>query len=94
MATRRLESRVRRDFAPSEADTIMELLDALLPADDSDSDEAGDERVQAAVILLAGGDSRRFLDAATLACLDWRDVLVAAGLANEDWQERLDGFLS
>jgi hypothetical protein len=42
------------------------------------------ERIQAAVVLLAGGDSRRFLSAA-----DWRDVLVAAGLAGADWRDRL-----
>jgi hypothetical protein len=80
MLTRRLEHRVRSDFSPLEAETILELLAALqLPSLDPSAE--GTERVHAAVVLLAGGDSRRFLIAAAEAEQDWRDVLVAAGPA-------------
>jgi hypothetical protein len=40
--------------------------------------------VQGAVLVLAAGDSRRFVSALVLAQQDWRDFLVAAGLANGD----------
>ncbi|MEV0811278.1 hypothetical protein [Micromonospora sp. NPDC050200] len=92
MLTRRLEHRVRSDFWPSEAETILELLAALqLPFLERSAEET--ERVQAAVVLLAGGDSRRFLIAAAEAEQDWRDVLVEAGLAEEDWLDRLSAAL-
>jgi hypothetical protein len=91
MGTQRLLDRIRRDFSPREAEAVIALLDEL---DDHDGDEIGLERVQAAVVILARGDSRRFLAAAALATRDWRDVLVAAGLHHEDWQDRLTEALN
>ena len=49
-----------------------------------------DERVQAAIVMWAKGDLRRFDDSVALTELDRRDVLVRGGLADEDWPERLD----
>jgi hypothetical protein len=43
------------------------------------------DRIQLAMIKLAGTDIGKLREAATLAALDWRDLLVAAGLANADW---------
>jgi len=37
------------------------------------------ERIQLAVLKLSEGNAGKFLEAASLARLDWRDVLVAAG---------------
>ena len=82
--TDRVASRVRRDFPdPGSAE---DLIRRLATAD------AG-ERVQAAVVLWAGGDLRRFNDSLELASRDWRDVLVRGGLETEDWPERLDAEL-
>lgn len=50
----------------------------------------GVERLQAAIVLSAGGSTSRLQEAVALAELDWRDLLVGAGLANEDWPTRLD----
>ena len=51
------------------------------------------ERVQAAIVLVAGGDRRRLRDALDLAATDWRDLLVWAELADADWPARLDRAL-
>lgn len=77
----RLARRIRLDFPGSDdALALVEQLDV-------------DERVQAAVVLWASGDSARLADAAALVQLDWRDALVRAGLADDDWVERLDAAL-
>ncbi len=51
------------------------------------------ERVQAAVVLWAGGDLGRFDDSLAVCEVDWRDALVRGGLADDDWPERLDAEL-
>jgi hypothetical protein len=81
----RLERRIRRDFPePGSAHGVLQLL-AGLPR------TAGyDERVQAAIVLLADRDIGRLHRALDLAAKDWRDLLVAAGLADEDWPDKLD----
>jgi hypothetical protein len=88
VVSRRLVDKVRRDFSPTEADTVLELLDESAGWA-GDLNEAGRERIQAAIVLAADGDSRRLLWALALADLDWRDVLLAGGLAEGDWLERL-----
>jgi hypothetical protein len=90
MITQRLEARVRRDFGPSDADVVLTMLAELCPdLPDFRKDSEGTERVLAAVVVFADGNSQRFLDAAALALIDWRDVLMAAGLANESWRNDL-----
>ena len=77
-----------RDYDAGSIELVLTRLDGLtLPLIET---EAGRERVQAAVVLVAGGNYFDFERAAREAESDWRDVLVAAGLANEDWPERLD----
>ena len=51
---------------------------------------AGTERVQAAVLKLSGGSIDKLVKATDLAKADWRDVLMAAGFgedpkAHEEW---------
>jgi hypothetical protein len=88
MADDRLARRVRSDFPTGSAEDVLRRLTELAI---SSSDTAHwSERVQAAVVLCAGGDFTRFTWAYELALTDWRDVLVAAGLADEDWPDKLD----
>ena len=70
---------------------MLELLSSIEGGEDL---VLGSERIQGAVLLLAAGDSRRFLSALALAQVDWRDVLVAAGFANADWPQRLDAWVT
>ena len=89
VVTDRLAARVRMDFGES-ADEILRRLESLqLPLIESQG-ETGLERVQAAIVLLAGGDFNRFDKEARR---DWRDVLVASGLGNEGWPGILDEAL-
>ena len=89
MLTERLVAKVRRDFPAAEAETVLVMLESA----GEGPDDSGRERVQAAVVVLADGDSGRFLDALALAGRDWRDVLVAAELAEADWRERVARLL-
>jgi hypothetical protein len=87
----RLERRIWRDFPePGSADGVLGLLAALPGRAGYDPEIFGSERVQAAVVLLAGGDLGGLRKALQLAVSDWRDLLVAAGLADGDWPVRLD----
>ncbi|RAY11211.1 hypothetical protein DPM19_31110 [Actinomadura craniellae] len=89
--TERLERRVRRDFSePGSAEEVLRTLAELPGRAGYDAAHFASERVQAAVVLLAGGDFRRLRAALDLAVTDWRDVLVAAELAEGDWPARLD----
>ncbi len=89
VTSRRVAARVPRDFGPTESDSVLKLLEGqrlpLLYGHDE-----GHERVQAAVVLIANGDSSRLLEAVALAETDWRDVLMAAGLAHGDWRQRVE----
>jgi hypothetical protein len=87
--TARLDARIRRDFPSVEAEPVRAVLEELVQSTIPGSDAASVERILAAVLLLARGDSRRLLDAVALAQQGWRDVLVAAGLAHDDWPDIL-----
>jgi hypothetical protein len=83
-----VEQRVRTDFELGSIDEVLARLANLnLPLAESCD---GRERIQAAVVLAAGGRWSAFQELAALAEVDWRDVLVAAGLADTDWQTRLE----
>ena len=84
--SRRLEARVRRNFAGDVADVVLARLAALSPAR---AEKQSAERIQAATVLLAEGDLEKFEHAAQRAELDWRDVLVWSGLS-VGWRARLD----
>jgi hypothetical protein len=62
---------------------------ALVP----DSDDAGRERIQAAVLIVAAGRLDRLERQALEVSVDWRDVLMAADLGFDDWPMRVDAFL-
>ncbi len=51
------------------------------------------ERIHTAVLVVSDGEWTRFLEAAWLARMDWRDVLVGADLADEGWPDRVDAYL-
>jgi len=84
LVTPRLARRIASDFPDAAAAAEVAHLVA---------EAANWERVQAAIVLSAGGDLRAVHDGAALATTDWRDVLVNADLANEDWPARLDAEL-
>ena len=88
--SRRLEARVRRDFAPETADAVLARLTTLRLAR---AEKQSLERIQAAVVLGSNGDFARFERVAALAERDWRDALVSGGLAHGDWPGRLDELL-
>ena len=80
----RLRGRIDRDFPePGSADEVARLV-----AGASDG-----ERIQAAIVFLAGGDLDRLHAAIRLTAQDWRDTLCGAGLEHEDWPGRLDAEL-
>jgi hypothetical protein len=87
MTSRRLEARVRRDFSLSEAEAILSRLASLELAM---AEWQSRERIEAAILLLSGGDSAKFDHHAEVAEIDWRDVLVLSGLGDEAWSARLD----
>lgn len=77
----RLRKRIRADFTePGEASKAIRAVQR----------QTADERVQAAIVLSAGGDLGRLHEAIELASVDWRDVLVTGGLEHDDWEARLD----
>jgi hypothetical protein len=78
----RLIRRIRRDFNRGVDDEVIRRLTALAPDDSS-------ERLQAALVLGAGGKWNRFEQQLRRLEKDWRDMLVVGGLADEDWPSRL-----
>ena len=77
------------DFGQSQRRQVERTLGALVP----ESDDAGRERIQAAVLIVADGDLDRLERAAGEVAIDWRDVLMAADLGFDDWPERVDAYL-
>ena len=84
--SRRLEARVRRDFAGDSADDVLVRLAGLRLAM---ADKQSTERIHAAVVFLAAGGLDKFAYAVWVAETDWRDVLVASGLSG-GWVARVD----
>ena len=80
--------RARQQFNARDAEDVLRLLEATQLDLGSDS-ARGNERLQYAILMLAGGDFERFARALALAVADWRDLLVTAGLADADWPEVL-----
>lgn len=81
---------IDRDFEPVRRPEVLRLIASL--AITAGSSE-GAERIGGAILIVAGGDIDRLVEAAALAETDWRDVLVAAGLQHDDWRARLDEAL-
>ena len=71
-------------FDPEDHETIAEMLTEECNAERFyiSSTEAV-ERIQLAVLKISKGRIEKFLAAAELAQLDWRDALMAAGFGND-----------
>lgn len=87
MAVTKRVATVIADQYGTDADSIVSLLEE---AGGRVFREDVDERVVAAVVILANGRVDRFFDAIELMETDWRDLLIAAGLAHADWPSTLD----
>ena len=77
--SRRVEARVKRDFAPGDVAHVLRRLESL------HASKQTPERLHAAVVLLARGDLERLEWAATI---DWRDAFVWSGLGG-NWEPRV-----
>lgn len=85
--TARLERKIRNDFAPDEADEVIDRLTALPETTQQP------ERIQAAIIVRSEGDFQKLLSELELVALDWRDTLMGSGLEHADYPSRLDRLL-
>lgn len=94
MVSGRIARRIERDFPAGDASTIAVRLDAATAGPWSQTDsEAGRDRVQAAILMIAAGDVRKLIRECEEAQKDWRDVLMAADLGYDDWAVRVGEFL-
>ena len=82
-------------FDPNERETIANVLIEECNAERLHSSSAeGLERIHLAILKLSNGEVDKFLAAAELAQLDWRDVLMAAEFGNDlkahlSWAEEI-----
>lgn len=83
----RLERYVRARFPASEVDGVLRAVDLWRI---SYSEEPPEERLQAAVLLLADGRAEDLAVGFDIAEQDWRDLLMAAGLEHMNWGDVLD----
>lgn len=82
--TERLRRRIHNDFPNrGEAEEVVRLVGQAHES----------ERVQAAIVLLAAGDTTMLHDSLMMAQEDWRDVLMGAELADDNWPTKLDQLL-
>jgi hypothetical protein len=94
LVSKRVAARVARDYPVEVQQDVIELLDSICRSSwRIFASDDGRDRVQAAVLKLAGGNIDTLLNAAGEVERDWRDVLVAAGLENEDWPARVAAIL-
>lgn len=89
--TPRILARLELDFAVSKRDQAVYVIESV---DIGDAENDGSERIQAAMLMVAGGNPDRLLEAATLAETDWRDLLMSADLGTEDWPARVEAYLA
>jgi hypothetical protein len=73
--TARLVARIKRDFIPDRWNDVIGYLGGLKIKEYGGQDP---ERIQAALVLTAGGDWRGFLASVDRLRLDWRDLLETA----------------
>jgi hypothetical protein len=95
---RPLSPRVERYVIAHYPGRVAEVIDLLqsveLPQIDRQSNAAGRERVQAAMLAYAHDDVDRLIEVAVLAETDWRDVLMAdARFAHEGWEDHVTSLL-
>jgi hypothetical protein len=93
LVSERLLRRIRTDFPePASAEKIARRLAELAVLDTPHQAWATSEtreRIQAAIIVKAHGDTTEFEAAYRLATIDFRDLLMGSGLEHEDWPQRL-----
>jgi hypothetical protein len=77
--SRRVEARVRREFG-NDSDRALHRLEEL------DSGKQAPERLHAAIVLLARGETERVEWACTI---DWRDAFVWSGLGG-NWETHVE----
>ena len=71
-------------FAAKDRESIIEMLVEECSAERLHTTSVDAvERIQLAVLKLSNGEVDKFLAAAELAQLDWRDVLVASGFGSD-----------
>ncbi|MEV7797220.1 hypothetical protein AB0O68_35585 [Streptomyces sp. NPDC087512] len=88
MITSRIGARLKEQYR-DEASSVSSLLEE---AEARVFHEAAEEKITAAVVILADGSVDKLLDAIELMETDWRDLLIAAELARVDWPSRLDAI--
>ncbi len=71
---------------PRDSERVLELLGSLPDPFFGGQDV---ERLQAALVIEAGGRWESVKQMEALAATDWRDALMAADLADGDWPLRL-----
>ncbi|MFC9055140.1 hypothetical protein [Streptomyces anthocyanicus] len=86
MITSRIAAKLEGQYG-AEASTAATLLEE---AEGRMFHEAAEEKITAAVVILADGNVDKFLGAIELMETDWRDLLIAAELAHADWPSKLD----
>lgn len=79
----RIAERLARDFGTS-APPMLSTLERLKITPQVDP-----ERIHAAILIAARGNSSLFQDALEHAHVDWRDLLDRTGLADDDWAQVL-----
>ncbi|MEV5700744.1 hypothetical protein AB0L55_25055 [Streptomyces anthocyanicus] len=86
MITSRIVAKLETQYG-AEVSSVYSLLNE---AEGRIFHEAAEEKITAAVVILADGSVDKLLDAIELMETDWRDLLIAAELAHADWPSRLD----
>ncbi|MFD5652972.1 hypothetical protein [Streptomyces sp. NPDC127039] len=86
MITSRIAAKLETQYG-AEVSSVYSLLNE---AEGRIFHEAAEEKITAAVVILADGSVDKLLDAIELMETDWRDLLIAAELAHAGWPSRLD----
>lgn len=86
----RLTRWINQEFPKGSAERVLDELRALPEGAIGGQDS---ERIQASLVIRAGGDWYALEQRLALLKSDWRDSLVGAGLGDEDRRSRLDEVL-
>lgn len=84
--TPRVLQRIARDYQGEDREPAASILTKLMESLKEDDRE----RVVAAALLRARGQTDRLLLLVQVAQRDWRDVLMHSGLEHDDWADRMD----
>ncbi|MEU6264663.1 hypothetical protein [Saccharopolyspora shandongensis] len=95
-----MKSKIVADFgeeAPEVISLVEDVVGSIVEEEVGESlnsfaEQESGERLAAAVVIVARGDSSELLDALRLLEVDFRDLLVWAGLGEGDWRIRIDSI--